>query len=258
MKRLILSALALAAMAGQMMAQDLKITFKCETKALLMTSKFEELHYYSAQFHRIDNAKDKVDQLTDFKDFTMYRIEHKKKLISKIAYEDVIKILELMSNVDPEQKKNMETMFGGESGPAKTVNLGNETVAGRTCSMWKINIGKNVYNYSADPSLIPPIPVDAQEKGNKLNDALTMVLPGMGDTIAKLHKELENVEGIHLKMDVEMSIGPITTKMKREATKIEPGPIPASIFELPKGYKMEDAGKKMVEQLEKAKEGKTK
>jgi hypothetical protein len=34
-----------------------------------------------------------------------------------------------------------------------------------------------------------------------------------------------------------------------EATRIEAGPIPAATFALPDGYKMEDLGKKMRDQM---------
>jgi hypothetical protein len=44
---------------------------------------------------------------------------------------------------------------------------------------------------------------------------------------------------------------PITLKNIREATEVAEGPLPASVFELPKGYKEIDGGKKMLEDMKK-------
>jgi hypothetical protein len=256
MKKYILAALAIASMAGQLFAGDLKITFKKETKAMNTTQKSNEVHYYSSRFQRISNDNEKMDSLLDYKDFTTYQIDHKKKTISKITLDDAIKIMKLatdnMRNVDPQAQKIMEAMFGN-SGQAKTERLGKSTVAGRTCDKWKITLGKSAYIISADPNLDVPISKNALEKGSKLKDAMSITVPGMGDMIAKLLPEMAKIKGVHLKTETEMSMMGISTKTLLEATKIETGAIPASMFELPnKGYKMEDVGKKMVEDLQKA------
>jgi len=255
MKKYILAALAIASMAGQLLAGDLKITYKQETKAMETTQKSEVVHYYSSRFQRVNNNQEKMDSLTDYKDFTIYQIDHKKKVISKIMLDDALKAMKLASaqaqNIDPQTKKIMEAMFGG-GGTIKTEKLGKVTIAGRTCDKWKITIGKSVYVICADPSLDVPIPKNALEKGSQLKDALSITVPGMGDMIAKLWPEMAKIKGVQLKTETEMSVMGISTKTLLEATKIETGAIPASMFELPKGYTMEDAGKKMVEDLQKA------
>jgi len=255
MKKYILAALAAAAMAGQLFAGDLKITYKQETKSMATMQKSEAVHYYSSRFQRVNNNQEKMDSLTDFKDFTTYQIDHKKKTISKITLDDALKAMKLASaqaqNIDPQTKNMMEAMFGG-SGPAKTEKLGKATIAGRTCDKWKITIGKIVYVICTDPSLDVPISKGAWEKGSQLKDAMSIAAPGMGDVVAKLWSEMAKIKGIGLKTETEISMMGITTKTLLEATKIETVTIPASMFELPNGYKMEDAGKKMVEDLQKA------
>ncbi|MDR2560452.1 MAG: DUF4412 domain-containing protein [Holophagales bacterium] len=255
MKKHILAALAIAALAGQLFAGDLKITYKQETKAMSTTQKSESVHYYSSRFQRVNNNQEKLDSLTDYKDLTTYQIDHKKKTISKFTLDDMLKAMKLVSaqaqNVDPQTKKMMEAMFGS-GGTVKTEKLGKATVAGRTCDKWKITMGKTAYVISADPSLDVPIPKSAWEKGSQLKDAMSIAAPGMGDMIAKLLPEMAKIKGVQLKTETEMSMMGITTKTLLEATKIETGSIPASMFELPKGYKMEDAGKKMVEELQKS------
>jgi hypothetical protein len=62
---------------------------------------------------------------------------------------------------------------------------------------------------------------------------------------------MNSVEGVQMKSEVVMPIGPITIRTYKEATEVAVGPLPASLFELPKGYKQEDTGKKMLADLEK-------
>jgi len=266
MKRnIFFAALAFASLAGQLFAGDLKITFKKETKSVGTTQNSEEVRYYTSRFQRTNNDKDRTDSLTDYRDFTMYTIDHKKKTISKITLDDATKIIKLssaemqneMQKADPETKKMMESIFGdsglfGGSGPAKAEKAGTEKVAGRTCNKWKITIGKSVFNISADPALEMPLPKGDAEKASKLKEALSMSMPGMGDTLVKLEQEMSKIKGVPLKTDMQMSMGPVTIRTLEEATKIEEGPIPASVFDLPKGYKTEDIGKKTLEQLQKS------
>jgi len=254
MKKIILTVFALASLAGQLLAGDLKITYKKEVKAMAMTQRSEEVHYYSSQFQRVNNAQEKKDSLTDFRDFTMYAIDHKKKTISKITLDEAIKIVELsmdsMKNMDPNAKKIMESMFGG-GGSVNTVQAGTETVAGRTCKKWRITLGSSTFEIWADPSLPSPIPDATMEKAYKLKDSLSAATPGMADMIAKLSQEMAKIKGVQLKSDTQFSTMGITSRTVLEATKIENGAIPASVFELPK-YKIEETGKKMVADLTKA------
>jgi hypothetical protein len=62
---------------------------------------------------------------------------------------------------------------------------------------------------------------------------------------------MSSVKGIQLKSEVVMPIGLITVRTFKEATEVVAGPIPASMFELPKGYREEDAGKKRLANLDK-------
>jgi hypothetical protein len=257
MIRYVLAALAIAALVCQMMAGDLKITYKSEVKAMLMTQKGEVVHYYSARYLRTTNEKEEKDTLIDYKDFVTYEINHKKKMIYIFTLDDMLKVAEAMNdkmkNTSPENKKKVESLFGVSSDDvAKTEQLGTETVAGRTCNKWKITIGKNnLWEASVDPTLELPIPKADLDKGNKLQDTTLVLLAGMSSALSKLQDERTKIKGYPLKIDSYMKIGLFTIRTKREAVKIEERPISASVFDLPKDYKTEDAGKKMLENLEK-------
>jgi hypothetical protein len=259
MKRHVLAALAIAALAGQLLAGDLKIAYDKEVKSPGAGQRSQELHYYSSQFQRVSNEKEKTDTLTDYRDFTMYQIDHGKRKISKITLADAVKIIEYAGAnaqaADPETQRIMAAMFGGGDGNAavKTTELGTEKVAGRTCKQWKIAVGKSVAKLSVDPSLALPMSKKAAEEGAKLANALlvasTASMPGMGDTLAKLQKESMKIKGVQLKQDTEMSLGFATVKTTLVATKVEQGSLSASLFALPRNYTMEDIGKKTLEDM---------
>jgi hypothetical protein len=259
MKRYVLAAIAVAALAGQLLAGDLKIAYSKEVKSPGGVQKSQEVHYYSSQFQRVSNEKENTDAITDYRDFAMYQIDHAKKKFSKITLADAVKIIEHSAAGaqagDQETQRIMAAMFGGGGGDTavKTTELGTEKVAGRTCKQWKITVGKSVSKLGADPSLELPMSKKAMEEGAKLANALlvasTASVPGMGDSMAKLTKEMMKIKGVPLKQDTDMSLGFATVKTILVATKIEQGSLPASLFALPKGYAVEDIGKKTLEDL---------
>jgi hypothetical protein len=241
-------------------AGDLKITYDSETKAMMRTQKSTKVYYYSSQFMRINDAKEKKDTLMDFASFVSYEIDHKKKLVSFIKLEDMTTMMELlaaeMGKKKGEDMSKAAKILGDYSGASlSVVKGGNEVVAGRACTEWTISYGKMVNKFSAAPSLELPIPPDTLAKANSLKDAammmLGMVMPGFGEAFTKISDEVAKINGVHLKIENAMPVGPMTIKNSLKATKIEEGPIPASVFELPKGYKEEDKGKQMLEDINK-------
>jgi hypothetical protein len=260
MKRTILTAIAAVCMAFSAMgAGDLKITYDAETKAMMRTQKSTQVHYYSSLFMRINDAKEQKDTLVDFTSLVSYEIDHKKKLINFIKLEDMTTMMELlaakMAKGKGEETSMAMKLLGDNSGASlSVVKGGNEVIAGRACTEWTVSYGKMVNKFSADPSLELPVPPDKLAMANSLKDAammmVAMILPGLGDGILKLNNEIAKIKGVHLKIESTMPVGPMTMKNSLKATKIEEGLIPASVFELP-GYKQEDMGKQMLEDMKK-------
>ena len=56
----------------------------------------------------------------------------------------------------------------------------------------------------------------------------------MGKSMAKLYEELSKIKGLALKTNLSGFMG---MKAATEATKVVEGPVPASVFALPTGYK---------------------
>jgi len=252
MKRYLLATLAIASMAGQLIAGDLKITFKNEVKFMLMTQKSEETCYYSTRYILKINQKEKTDRLIDYRDFISYQINHAKKTIHIYTLDDQMKMKEIMkSKVDtasPEEKKKMAATFGFGENDLKAEQIGTETVAGMACVKWEITAGKKkIFTASSAPALEMPIPKADLEK-DMFGDPMMLIF-GMSGASSKIEAEFAKIKGFPLKTELKITSGLITVTFRQEATKIEEGPIPASIFDLPKGYKIKDAGKEMLEKM---------
>ncbi|MDR2560200.1 MAG: DUF4412 domain-containing protein [Holophagales bacterium] len=253
MNRYFLAALAIASMAGQLIAVDLKITFKNEVKFMLMTQKSEEICYYSTRYILKTNEKEKTDRLIDYKDLISYEIKHTKKTIYIYTLDDQMKMNEIMKNkvdtANPEKKKKVIATFGfGENDIVKAQQVGTETIAGRACVKWEITAGKKkLYATSTAPTLEMPIPKADIEK-NMFGDPMMLIFALSGAS-SKLEAEFAKIKGFPLKTEFQITSGLITVTFRQEATKIEERPIPASVFDLPKGYKTVDAGKEMLEKM---------
>jgi hypothetical protein len=72
----------------------------------------------------------------------------------------------------------------------------------------------------------------------------------MGATYKRLYEEMAKIKGIPLRTHMTGLMG---LDISTLATKIETGAIPAATFALPAGYKVEDMGKKLREQMAKPK-----
>jgi hypothetical protein len=237
---------------GALGAQDLKISYRTESKTLT-TSKGAQVEYHSARCMLTKNDKEKKDTLVDYGDFSVFEIDHKKKTIGKTTLEDIQKAMDLvaakmeeMSDRDGATAQAMKDLFGGEDAAVTVTSAGTEQVAGRDCEKWEIALDKFSAMISADKSLAPPASPDALEMAKRLKGGALLANPALGRTFGRFFDAMNSVEGVQLKSEVVMPIGPMTIRSFKEATEVEVGPLPASLFELPKGYKQEDAGKKML------------
>jgi hypothetical protein len=64
----------------------------------------------------------------------------------------------------------------------------------------------------------------------------------------KIGEEFGKIQGLALKTH---NVLPMLGEVSSEAVEVKEGAIPSEAFSLPDGYKMEDAGKKMREQMAK-------
>jgi len=243
MHRLLTSALAIAFFLPSLLAGDLTVTMASTGRGNVG----KQTHLWSAKYMRINHPEGQRDTLVDFGQGVHYTIDHKKKVIQKMSWEDLEVAMEGMA----EKMKNLpafaQKLMGGGEAQVTVEEQGSETILGRKCKKWKITMGSTVMESSNDPSLKPPMPVGSYKRFLRLQHAIGQLGPG-ASSMLKLGEELAKVQGIALRTH---SVLPIVGDLTSVATELKEGPIPESAFALPEGYKLEDAGKKMRESLAK-------
>ena len=249
MKKTMKLLLAAGLAAVSLCAGDLTIAFNSKGRGP-MGGKTDgvETHYYGSKFQRVNNEGSRIDTLVDYQTLTTYTINHGKKLIQKMSLEDAMAALESMQSQMPEGMGAMMGALFGDPSNFKVEELGQETVAARNCKKYKITVGKLIFQSSNDPTLIPPVPPASFAKMLKAKGALSAAMGPMGKSMARLYEEMSKIKGLALKTNMSGFMG---INASTEATKISEGPIPASVFSLPTGYKTEDLGKQMREQAAK-------
>ena len=64
----------------------------------------------------------------------------------------------------------------------------------------------------------------------------------------RLYEEMSKLKGVALRTRSKF---PVIGEVVSEAVEVKEGAIPASVFALPEGYKVEDTGKQMREKMNK-------
>lgn len=205
----------------------------------------EQTQLWSSRFMRINQPGSQVDFLVDFALGVSYNIDHNKKLIQKMSWDD----LEIAAEAFGEKLKKLAPLvlklMGANDAPVTVVDQGSETLLGRECRKWRIVMGPMIIEVSNDPSVNPPVPAIPYQRFLRLHTVIGQ--PQADDVpMLKVGEELAKVQGIALKYRIVL---PIAGQATTITTHIEEGPIPPSAFELPADYQVEDSGKKMRENL---------
>jgi len=227
---------------------DLTITFKTGGKGMLGAKSSLETHYYTSRYQMVRNEGTKVDSLVDYERGVTYSIDHTKQNISMIRMEDALAVLDTMGNGEKSPAAGIMGAMFGDPDQCTVTEAGSEVVAGRSCTIHKIVVGKLNMVLSADPTLKAPVPAGSYMKMMRAK-AASMARAGMaGASYKRLYEEMGRVKGIPLKTAMSGMMGVNATS---EATQVKAGSVPASTFTLP-DYPIEDMGKKMREQMEKS------
>ena len=249
MKSRLLCALAATVVAGSLAAADLTITFTSTKKGMGGGASGTEIHYYNPSFMMTRAVDQKQDVLVDFQKGINYNINHPKKTIDKMTFDDAISAMGAMNQAKNAQANQAMAAMFGDPNAVKVTKLPNEKIAGHDCQAWEITVGKLTMDISADPSLKPPMPEGAYATMMKARAAQNTQAGPMGAVYKRLFEEMAKIKGVPLKTHMTGMMGMDVTTL---ATKVELGAIPASTFVLPDGYKVTDMGKKLKEQMAKA------
>lgn len=206
---------------------------------------WEQIQLWSSRYMRINQPGNQMDFLVDFTQGVSYYIDHDKKLIQKMNWDD----LEIAEKVLGEKLKNLPPLIqkalGANDAPVSVVDQGSEIILDRECHKWKIVVGPATIETSNDPSFTPPVPAIPYQRFLRLHTVIGQPQTNAAPLL-KAGEELARVRGLALKYRIVLPIAGQTTTI---TTHIEEGPIPPSAFELPSDYQVEDSGKKVLENL---------
>ncbi len=230
-------------------AGDLTITFQ-------NTGKHNEgisHQYMTADRHRTNHAGSQIDSMIDLQKGMIYTIKHKDKKVEFMSFEDMEKFAEIMSARMAEMQEQMNqpgigammAKMMGDPNDFHVDQVGSETIAGRKCTKYHMVMMKTDMTLSTDPNLKIPMNPANFARFTKFTHLMQFAA---SPAAAKMAAEMAKVKGFTLKRIMKV---PMLGEISSEATEVKEGPVPAAIFALPEGYKMEDNGKKMLEQAQK-------
>ncbi|HET6331347.1 MAG TPA: hypothetical protein VFF76_11225 [Holophagaceae bacterium] len=248
MIRLLKAVFSVLLVSSAAIAGDLTITMNAHGKGPMGSgSNSVQTHYYSSKFMRMNDPANQVDTLMDYGTMTSYTINHKKKLIQKMSFQDAVDAMNEASSQNQEGMSAMMNAMFGDPDNFKVTEEGKDSVAGRSCNKYKILVGKLVMELSNDPTLKMPMPEVSYQKMVKMRGAMMAAMPS-GKAFVRLYEEMSKIKGLTLKSHMTGMMG---MDIQSEATAVKEGAIDPSVFALPSGYQMEDMGAKLKAQMAK-------
>ena len=224
---------SLAAMSMLSMAQDLKITFTLGLKK-------QDVHYHSQRYSRFNYEQDKEEFLVDYQDSVTYSIDHRAKTVLKRQFSDMEDFWRSAKS-NAKGAKNFSQAQREALGDPDDVSVEKSTasVVGRECEKYEITVGKAVCTIYLDTSLESFADRDAAMRSFGIDFAIDMIDPILGSIFTNLFIERSKIRGIVLKEEWRLpwSQKPVFKSYTTEAVSIEEGPLPDSVFDLPKHYK---------------------
>jgi uncharacterized protein DUF4412 len=171
------------------------------------------------------------DTIIDFPTGQMTFIEHKSRSYWETSLEEMSAYMDRLYR-DTKDNPMLASMFGGDDAVTVVKGKGSRKLAGYSCDDYTLKMGDNfVFDICAAPALQPP---PQYYEGRKLSYA---AMGPAGRRFSKMFDEMKKIKGYPLASDMDVDMGMMKMKTTSEATEVKKGPIPASTFEVPAGYK---------------------
>lgn len=150
------------------------------------------------------------------------------------------KMQEQMKNLPPEMQQKMAGMMGGM---ASSVNVtkgpGSRTIAGYKCDNWTVAIGeisRTEECLTLDVQFPPQVWESYKEFANSMKNAMASLGP-MAQGLGQIQEKARDMKGLPLATTSSTKIMGRSTTSSQEVTEIKKGPIPATAWQVPDGYK---------------------
>jgi len=207
--------------------------------------------YFASDKMRMSRT-DAEDFIADYATGNMTIVDNKKKEYYTITKQDMeaaaaqmqaqMKQMQAqMQNLPPEVKEKMAGAMGGAMGAvAQSVNVqkgtGGRTIAGYACENWIVTIGELSKQETCVTTQIA-IPVAAFDAQKSFASGMGAMAGPMAKSMSGVWDKFKEMKGIPLYSTDTVKILGKTTTSTTEVTEIKRGPIPASAFAVPAGYK---------------------
>jgi uncharacterized protein DUF4412 len=153
------------------------------------------------------------------------------------------KAQEQMKNLPPEVQKRMQGMMGGLASSFDVKKTGtSRKVAGYSCDNWTITLGQ----FSKTEQCVTtelPVPVQTWDAYRDFAESMRSMMASMGPMakgMADMAAKMKEMRGFPLAMSTTSSFMGRSMSTSSEVTEIRKGPIPASAWEVPAGYRKID------------------
>jgi hypothetical protein len=151
---------------------------------------------------------------------------------------------ERMKNLPPAMRERMQRMMGGmAAGVTVERGAGSREIAGYACDDWTIKLGAFSTTEQCLSTALP-LPAQAWDNYKRLADRMTGLMSAMGPMgtgLAEMQAKFEKMKGIPLWAKTSVRLMGQTHDTLMEVTEVRQGPIPASAWEIPAGYKEVDS-----------------
>jgi hypothetical protein len=216
--------LAALAAAPPLAGEDLTIV----SKATFGNKETTSTQYITSEYSR-SSSRD-GDSIVHFPDGKVTFVDHRKKEYWEMTAEE-------MEDYWDRTARKLRTSGAGDmwdlrAEPKLEKLSGKQKVAGYDCERWSLQIGDPLeVEFWAAPSLHPPA---RYYDGRRLQ---SIAMGPMGPIFQKMYDELKKVKGYPLSTTTIIRTPFSRTESTEKATEVRKGAIPASMFQVPAGYK---------------------
>jgi hypothetical protein len=249
------AAVIVVAVAAPLFAQDLTIVSKTTSDK----SPPETTTSYLSQDHVRMASGQGMETITDPKAGQIMTLDNKKKTYYVTTKQDMEqaaakmkqrmdspemkKAQERLKNLTPEQRKQMEGAMGGLLGSFDVKKTGpTRKIAGYGCETWEITMGELSKTDECLSSELQ-IPVQAWEMYRGYADSLKTMMSALGPMakdVAKMSEKFKDLKGYPMASETTVKVMGYSSRTTSEVIEVKRGPIPASAWEIPAGYKKVD------------------
>jgi Domain of unknown function (DUF4412) len=239
------SALAVGTLSAR--AQDLTIVSK-ETSS--NGPERTTSQYFTKE--RVRHNQGDHDTIFEYAAGKITNIDHKKKEYSEITLAEMEAQMQRMSaemekasaqlqNMPPAIREKMEQMMGG--GAVVVTKGGTRKIAGYDTQEYTIAMGTNMKTQTWNTTALQlPMPEADLKRFMSFASALgPMAQSPMFKGMSKMAEEMKKIQGFALARTTELKMMGKSMTTSSEAIEVKQGPVPASAFEIPAGYKKVDS-----------------